>query len=376
MSLKGSIKINIEDTIAVFSYAFPHRKTFDFLQLIRSRGFTRVIVFGAPRKNLDHQDGLCYFNKFEGKAVVEDTEKVCERLGFEYVSCEHDDVELINRLVCSNKIKFSVISGARIIKPNIIDLFSDGILNIHPGKLPETAGLDALYYTIRNNLVAGVTVHTINHKVDEGCFIFFKEYEYSGTETLGGINESLYLCQLTGLVEFFDKALNEGADLKQIHRPFKNQPMQPEEKLIVLSRYGKWRSIQLYKQILRKILTVCEFGSVSEYFEIDSFSNYINIELQNGWTPLIVASYNQNFDLVNYLIEKGADVNYKTAKGTTVLMYAKTKLVNKDYANYELLSKIVAAGADKHACDVFGKTIFDYVKKDGDYKLLDFLEKV
>lgn len=374
MSYISSIKLDYNDTLAVFAYEFPHRKTFDFLQLIRSQGFTKVVVFAAPKKLLKNQDNTSYFSKPINYHVIEKTSELCIKLGFDYISCNHENIEKISHYINERKIRFGIISGARIIKPEIINLFMDGILNIHPGKLPETAGLDALYYTIKYNLPAGVTVHTINHKVDEGDLIDFVEYDYSGIETIGELSESLYHCQLTGLIKFFKKALAEGVVKLPIYRPFKNEPMQMEEKLNIITYFGNWRSHQHQNQTFRKLSSICEKGSISDYLIIDPYLNQINLQVKNDWTPLILAVFNQNIYLARYLINNGADVNYQTKKGTTVLMYAKTPLINNESVSYETINDLLDAGANIQAYDIFGKNIFDYVEEKDDLKLLSFLK--
>lgn len=356
--------------IAVFAYGFPHRKTTDFLQLIRAKGFNNVIVFGAPMKQLSHQDNRHYFNKFNAKFNVIDTEQICVNLGYKYISCEHDDLAVIQSHVNEFDIDTAIISGARILKKKIIDVFASGIVNIHPGALPETAGLDAFYYTLIKNAAPGVTLHTINHKVDEGNYIDFIEYEISGVESITELQESLYQCQLLALSGFLDRYIKGEIEQKPIHRPSKNEPMLPDEKLNALSYFGIWRSAQHHKQLLLKLLAACEKGSVTEYKKYDPYSTFVNTQLKNCWTPLVVASFNQHLDLVKYLIAQGANVNYATPKGTTVLMYAKTALINSEDLNYQLLECLIKAGADINAQDIFGKTAMDYIAEFDDRKLM------
>lgn len=38
---------NNEKAIIVFAYAFPHTKTYDFLNIIKAHGFESVTVIGA-----------------------------------------------------------------------------------------------------------------------------------------------------------------------------------------------------------------------------------------------------------------------------------------------------------------------------------------
>ena len=66
------------------------------------------------------------------------------------MECAHDKIEVIEDIRDRLKAKIALISGARILKKEIIDLFDNGIINFHPGKIPETSGLDSFLYYRKN----------------------------------------------------------------------------------------------------------------------------------------------------------------------------------------------------------------------------------
>lgn len=51
-------------------------------------------------------------------------------------------------------------------------------LNIHPAYLPYCRGRDPIVWAIRYGFPAGVTLHTINHEVDEGAIWYREEVPY------------------------------------------------------------------------------------------------------------------------------------------------------------------------------------------------------
>lgn len=78
-----------------------------------------------------------------------------------------------------------------------------------------------------------------------------------------------------------------------------------------------------------------------------------------GWSPIIIAAYNGNFDSLQKLLERSADINDTNYKGTTVLMYAKDwSLRNKDNFLFKFL---LENGADTEIKDFSGKNIYDYI---------------
>jgi len=115
-----------------------------------------------------------------------------------------------------------------------------------------------------------------------------------------------------------------------------------------------------------------------EYGDLDSIIYYVDndlgIEDQNdkGWTMLIVASYNQQIEIVNWLIKKGANVNHMSKNGTTVFMYAKTKILQTK--NYNLLNILIRAGADLNIRDYKKNwTVLQYVKELKHQEMINFL---
>ena len=64
-------------------------------------------------------------------------------------------------------------------------------------------------------------------------------------------------------------------------------------------------------------------------------------------------------------------------KGTTVLMYAKTKYIEEEENNISLIKLLLDNGADIFKKDKFGYDVFHYLNNDGikEKKLIDFLLK-
>ena len=77
-----------------------------------------------------------------------------------------------------------------------------------------------------------------------------------------------------------------------------------------------------------------------------------------GWTPLIGAVFQNQTNVVNYLIESGADVNLAGNNGETPLMWA----IGHGDEGVSLVNYLIAHGANLDAKDKFGATAFDYAK--------------
>lgn len=82
----------------------------------------------------------------------------------------------------------------------------------------------------------------------------------------------------------------------------------------------------------------------------------------HGWSALTVAVYNNNFEMVQWLIANGADINVLNNNGTTLLMYAKNCYINTGDAT--IFEWLVDKGLSFSQKDYFGKNLYDYCKKE------------
>ena len=349
--------------IIVFAYAFPHRKTNDFLIELKLNGFDRVLVIAAPWKEIKNRtlDNLVRVNLTKPEPL--DTVTICHHLRYDYAEIEHDNVLEISKLISVYPKRFAIISGARIIRKDVIEMFNYGILNFHPGKLPETAGLDSFFYTLAKNVPLGVTAHFINEKIDAGYEIFFEELAVNPLDSLEDLTNNLYYLQIRSLRKFLDAYKNKSINKNEIVRPSRNAPMSLTRKQQVLEKFEGWKDEIVIKQSGENLLKACindNFVDVKKIlYQYPSLIEYKN---DNGWTPLIVAAFNQSTRCVNLLLSHGANPNAKNKNGTTVLMYAKTKLLDHKQPDFSIMTALIDAGSIIEEKDISGKSIIDYCR--------------
>ena len=98
----------------------------------------------------------------------------------------------------------------------------------------------------------------------------------------------------------------------------------------------------------------------------------INFANEKGWTPLVMAAFNQQMETVRVLVGAGADLNHQSVNGTTVFMYAKTKVM--ETGEYSLLDYLLQKGAEINTRD-FKKewTVLQYVQDIGHAEMERYL---
>jgi len=79
-----------------------------------------------------------------------------------------EETERILMKLCPDLI---VLGDTRILKKNIINIPGMGLINVHPGYLPDVRGNNPYLWAIVHDLYQGVTVHFIDENIDTGPMI-------------------------------------------------------------------------------------------------------------------------------------------------------------------------------------------------------------
>jgi hypothetical protein len=82
-----------------------------------------------------------------------------------------------------------VLGGSGIIRKNIIDIPKIGILNAHPGLLPEYRGVDVIPWAIYRGDPIGVTVHFVDEGIDTGGIIARKVVDIDEGDSLDSLGK-------------------------------------------------------------------------------------------------------------------------------------------------------------------------------------------
>ena len=158
--------------VCLFVYEFPHFKSEHGLKTLLSYGHDISLVIAQPFKQLSIPRSNF---KISSKLPVSgDLKTICELNNIPYLVLDHDSLKAHENIV-KYKAQLGIILGARILKVATINMFIDGILNIHPGKIPENRGLDNFKWSLINNIQMANTAHLIDKKIDMGALVKVSE---------------------------------------------------------------------------------------------------------------------------------------------------------------------------------------------------------
>lgn len=177
----------------VFGYNFPHKKTQDFLQRLVLLGAKPALVLLADPVKLHLPPAALRTKPRHGDLIH--PQKICDRFGLPSRVMDHTSDDCVE-LLREHRAQVGIVAGARILPRKVIDCFEVGVVNFHPGLIPEVRGLDALPWALHLGLPLGVTAHLIDHKVDAGRIIQQQTITEYVDDTLIDLSLRLYETQL------------------------------------------------------------------------------------------------------------------------------------------------------------------------------------
>ena len=195
--------------LAVFAYNFPHKKTQDFLLRLFLSGYRTEFVVACDPIDLSIPKPVLRVKPVHIDIIH--PEIICQRLNIPYYVLPHNSQEVVE-LMRSNGIDVGIIAGARILKKRVIQSVKKGIINFHPGLIPEVRGLDALKWAIYNNMPIGVTAHFIDEKTDAGRVILRTEIPIKRDDTFIDLSLRLEETQVNLLPEVLELVKDKRID--------------------------------------------------------------------------------------------------------------------------------------------------------------------
>jgi len=303
---------------------------------------------------------------------------------------------------------------------------SKKLFNIHFSLLPAYKGMHTSVFPILNNdTEAGVTFHKIDNGIDTGEIIAQKKFKLGYNDT----SRDLYFKSIkygTSLVkDCIDKYLPNNFDcnskpqkilkstyhsksdidysaitinLNQTALNIHNQirafcfreyqiptlfgrnvihsrilPLRSVEKpgtVLFQDRYMFTVStidydMVIYYDMFDELMDYCRNNTIAEIEKLPLLEAYVNQTDKNGWTPLIVATYNGHYELAMKLIAEGADIRAVNRNGTNLLMYSKDSFIKtNDSRLFEYYHK---KGISIYQEDFNGKNLVYYCLNQGLY---------
>lgn len=131
---------------------------------------------------------LVVTNETNGKVV-----DFCKENNIPFVTSNLKDNETIERIKKLNPTVAVLASYGSFIPDEVITLFENGIINIHPSLLPKWKGPSPVQYSLLNGETqTGVTLIKLDNQIDHGPVLSQRPYNLTGNETSNDLLSILF----------------------------------------------------------------------------------------------------------------------------------------------------------------------------------------
>lgn len=147
--------------ILLFCYDFPHAKSTAGVVRALKNNSLEPMLWSAP---------FISINGSKEPTRIKSTQTASEIAAASDVDAcvaPHWDEDALARTL-DWKPDLGLVLGARRLRAEVVNSLGIPILNVHPGVLPENRGLDAVPWAVRLSLPLGVSIHSVDERLDAG----------------------------------------------------------------------------------------------------------------------------------------------------------------------------------------------------------------
>jgi methionyl-tRNA formyltransferase len=225
--------------IGIFSYNFPHYKTQQGIYNLILNNIKPSVVFSANPVELNfYTSKLRVAPKYIN---LTNTIDIANVFNIDHYIVEHNS-QKTKSLIKQYELDIGIILGSRIIKQDIIDAFSIGILNMHPGIIPINRGLDNLKWAIHDEIKQGVTTHLISSEIDKGSIIDKQCINVFLDDTLIDIHVRLQELELKMMMEALQKLKDGFLPVNQVENGKYNKAMPKNKEELLMTNFKAYKT--------------------------------------------------------------------------------------------------------------------------------------
>jgi len=176
-------------TKATFAYLLlkEHPYGREMLRQILSEGFVPAIVITEDSAIADEEREK-FLKRIEGNEIAPTIQAQLAELAERGVAVPHVEVPIHNSEEVMPHIReleldLIVFGGTRIIRGEILDHPKDGVVNSHPGLLPDCRGSASPAWSVYHDIPIGSSTHFCDNGVDTGELLLCREVAVRRTMT-------------------------------------------------------------------------------------------------------------------------------------------------------------------------------------------------
>jgi len=224
--------------VIIFGYNFSHSKCENFIHILKKYNIAISAYIGANKVKLNLPKKI-YSKNILVKPIFEPS-RLCKIYKVPFYISDHNSVKTI-KIIKKKNANLGIVAGSRILKSDIIKSLKYGIINFHPGKIPEASGLDALMWSIFKNIKPYVTTHFIDNKIDAGHRINEREVNINLEDRIEDVKYKTSLVEYEALEKLCINYLSKKKKIpskKILNYKSANKPMTTEQQIEILNKFA------------------------------------------------------------------------------------------------------------------------------------------
>ena len=146
----------------------------EMLMHILSEGFIPSIIIEEDSEIADEEREK-FLKRIEGNPIAPSIQEQVKGLGIKIKSVAIHNSQQVMPLIKESELDLIVFGGTRIIRGEILDLPKDGVINSHPGLLPECRGSASPAWSVYHDIPIGSSTHFCDNGIDTGQLLLRRE---------------------------------------------------------------------------------------------------------------------------------------------------------------------------------------------------------
>ncbi len=146
----------------------------EMLKQILSENFIPEIIIQEDSKIADEERDK-FIKRIEGNDIAPTIEEQAMQFGIRVVSVSIHKSEQVMPFLEGLDLDLIVFGGTRIIRGEILDYPKDGVINSHPGLLPECRGSASPAWSVYHDIPIGSSTHFCDNGIDTGNLLMRRE---------------------------------------------------------------------------------------------------------------------------------------------------------------------------------------------------------
>tara|TARA_B100001142_G_scaffold16752_1_gene15575 strand:- start:16916 stop:17638 length:723 start_codon:yes stop_codon:yes gene_type:complete len=146
----------------------------EMLRQILSEGFIPSIIIEEDSEIADEEREK-FLKRIEGNPIAPSIQEQVKGLGIKIESVAIHNSQQVMPLIKESELDLIVFGGTRIIRGEILDLPKDGVINSHPGLLPECRGSASPAWSVYHDIPIGSSTHFCDNGIDTGQLLLRRE---------------------------------------------------------------------------------------------------------------------------------------------------------------------------------------------------------